>query len=510
MRKKNLTIAISLCAILSSTAVIAQKYADQLIRSGPCNNVTLLCPSGVENDSYAVDLIGDNFARMQTEIGVAATSYLRVGFSTPVTGGSYIAVIVQDGPGLISADALAALSIRLYNDAGTQVKSKIGFQLADLKVFASAGNLKMLRIHSKLGDDVKEVKLNLGGLVSVLNELRVVGVYSFANCEVVDATSIHAEGPCNPIIPIVCPGGIINSANAVSVSETDYAVMAIPLGIAGNAYLDLAFSELGKGGERVGFEIKSNNTLLNVNLLAKINVKVYDNLGNVVKDKSGFALADLEVSPLYPDRYRIHVRTPAGTYQIARIRVTLTSLVSALTDLRVYRAYHIPATYKLDVNTDGPLSFCVGDNVKFTCPGGATGLYTYQWYKNNEVITGATANKYKATTEGAYHIVRTFDGCQSLSPMYNVYTPCKLSLDQVNDISVYPNPSNNTFTIDLPQPFDNDSKVTLSDITGKTIETFQWNAEQKLIIGNQLVAGAYIITLTDNNAFKHIKVMKSN
>ncbi|OSZ80932.1 hypothetical protein CAP36_06745 [Chitinophagaceae bacterium IBVUCB2] len=54
-------------------------------------------------------------------------------------------------------------------------------------------------------------------------------------------------------------------------------------------------------------------------------------------------------------------------------------------------------------------SFCTGSNVLLSVTNNAA--YTYQWYRNNIIISGAISNTYTATTGGNYSVVVTSGSC---------------------------------------------------------------------------------------------------
>ena len=61
--------------------------------------------------------------------------------------------------------------------------------------------------------------------------------------------------------------------------------------------------------------------------------------------------------------------------------------------------YSLPT---ITLTTSGPTTFCNGDSVIISASSNAGGFATWQWYKDNVVISGATNNSYKATTAGTY------------------------------------------------------------------------------------------------------------
>ena len=66
---------------------------------------------------------------------------------------------------------------------------------------------------------------------------------------------------------------------------------------------------------------------------------------------------------------------------------------------------------------------------------------TYQWYLNGVLIPGATGQYYTPTQTGVYYVlVSNENGCESISPNYNLLT---LSINNIAtpSLSIYPNPT---------------------------------------------------------------------
>ncbi|MEI6947913.1 M12 family metallo-peptidase [Paraflavisolibacter sp. H34] len=66
------------------------------------------------------------------------------------------------------------------------------------------------------------------------------------------------------------------------------------------------------------------------------------------------------------------------------------------------------------VTAAGPAAFCEGGSVVLTATAGSG--YTYQWYKDNVFLDGATAASYTAAAAGAYRVQVTEGGCSNNSP----------------------------------------------------------------------------------------------
>lgn len=66
---------------------------------------------------------------------------------------------------------------------------------------------------------------------------------------------------------------------------------------------------------------------------------------------------------------------------------------------------------------------------------------TYQWYLNGVLIPGATGQYYTPTQTGVYYVlVSNENGCQSISPNYNLLT-LSVATIQANSLAIAPNPT---------------------------------------------------------------------
>src|SRR5690606_7002843 len=72
------------------------------------------------------------------------------------------------------------------------------------------------------------------------------------------------------------------------------------------------------------------------------------------------------------------------------------------------------------------------------------GTYTYQWYRNNDLVPGAGSSSLPFNTDvlGAYHVVVTgLNGCSSVSNVVNVNDSAS------NYLFIHPNPNNGQFQV---------------------------------------------------------------
>ncbi|MBC8045822.1 MAG: T9SS type A sorting domain-containing protein, partial [Fimbriimonadaceae bacterium] len=110
-------------------------------------------------------------------------------------------------------------------------------------------------------------------------------------------------------------------------------------------------------------------------------------------------------------------------------------------------------------NQDATTNLCVDPSIKLKANGGAG--VTWQWYKNNVAISGATNVTYFATTMGNYKVsvTKTSTGCSKLSAGVLITHPCRIgeeaeTVTYAGDVSLnlYPNPTDATFILDMNIP----------------------------------------------------------
>ena len=134
-------------------------------------------------------------------------------------------------------------------------------------------------------------------------------------------------------------------------------------------------------------------------------------------------------------------------------------------------------------------------------------MNTYQWRKNNIDIPGATASTYWALNAGSYRcLTEDIEGCAATSNQLRVSIICfplgpnhqKTSdPSDVNEInfSIFPNPSDGSFTINIETETIIPLETRLYDVTGRLVQ------QQTLIAGTQSVqmhqpkAGYYIVEI---------------
>lgn len=125
-----------------------------------------------------------------------------------------------------------------------------------------------------------------------------------------------------------------------------------------------------------------------------------------------------------------------------------------------------------------------------------------QWYKDNEVIYGATGQNYVPTEDGDYFVQIIFEnGCafESETVSVNITEAPDVSLGQnetvLSSIDMYPNPSQGYLHINGVE----NATIVMYDITGRMVlNAYRYNGKDALDI-NKLCSGVYMVLIKDGS-----------
>lgn len=197
-----------------------------------------------------------------------------------------------------------------------------------------------------------------------------------------------------------------------------------------------------------------------------------------------------------------------GYYQLEVSNGTCTS-ITPLTNLMIKQ---IPdaiafAPYGTDI--------CVLGIAKVKCISSPGTGATYQWFLDGVEIPGATNYVYETSTAGDYHvIVYGPNGCSNTSEPITLTADCKLDNGvQQGTIAVFPNPASGNFTVALQNAqLNGEALIQVSDITGRMIYTnntiiANGALTQAIKLGDQIVNGMYVVTITSGNAAWNTRVV---
>jgi hypothetical protein len=135
----------------------------------------------------------------------------------------------------------------------------------------------------------------------------------------------------------------------------------------------------------------------------------------------------------------------------------------------------------------------------------------YQWVDCNDqysTINGETNQTFAVTESGNYSVIITDNGCADTSDCYSVVIETT-ELFSTNDITIYPNPTRDYFTIDLIQDYDQ-IDIEILDMQGQFIRSYSYSGSQCSIEIDlsSCLKGLYFIRMTIDNKLMMFRVVK--
>ena len=123
----------------------------------------------------------------------------------------------------------------------------------------------------------------------------------------------------------------------------------------------------------------------------------------------------------------------------------------------------------------------------------ATTSASYQWYYNQVLISGATAQNYFPLNDGLYQVqVSDSNGCIALSNLFN-YVAVGISSLSIKNVVIFPNPSNDQVTVESEKSI---QLIRIVDQTGRcALSISPKNVNAKFSVKN-ITNGRYIIAIT--------------
>lgn len=134
---------------------------------------------------------------------------------------------------------------------------------------------------------------------------------------------------------------------------------------------------------------------------------------------------------------------------------------------------------------------------------------TFQWVKCDPytLIDGATDQSYLALASGDYAVIITDGDCSDTSDCVTLSDVGYIDLSNVN-ISVYPNPTEGTFTIELAD-FSSSVKIEILNTLGKVVYTNILTSPKTMLDINEFANGIYLVRLTNGEKTNLIKLSKN-
>ncbi|MBD3636982.1 MAG: T9SS type A sorting domain-containing protein [Crocinitomicaceae bacterium] len=156
------------------------------------------------------------------------------------------------------------------------------------------------------------------------------------------------------------------------------------------------------------------------------------------------------------------------------------------------------------------------DTLDVTVSQGGSGLYanatgvSYQWIdcEGPTAISGATTQGFTPTSNGNYAVVITDGPCSDTSDCVVVTNAGLEDNDGYGTITVFPNPSNGSFQLILPQEF-KEVKVELYDMAGRIVYSSIVANENTFITIDvpDLASGTYNLKVIAENATRSVPVV---
>ena len=135
---------------------------------------------------------------------------------------------------------------------------------------------------------------------------------------------------------------------------------------------------------------------------------------------------------------------------------------------------------------------------------------TYQWLdcdNSNAIIPGETGQSYTAITNGNYAVELTENGCVDTTDCVSITSVGVLENTFGDEFAVYPNPTNGNFSINLGAIYES-LIVSITDISGKLIDSKTINQSQILNLEIKEPAGLYIVSFQAGDKKANIRLIK--
>lgn len=137
---------------------------------------------------------------------------------------------------------------------------------------------------------------------------------------------------------------------------------------------------------------------------------------------------------------------------------------------------------------------------------------TYQWINclGMTPIDGATSQSFNANANGDYAVIVAGNNCTDTSTCYTV-TGIGVGItenDFGNSLLIYPNPTDGNFSIELGNIYET-TIITITDISGRAIQTESYNKSQLLNLKIDGPAGVYLLMIESGNKKAVIRLLKA-
>ncbi|MEJ6694373.1 MAG: T9SS type A sorting domain-containing protein, partial [Chitinophagales bacterium] len=135
---------------------------------------------------------------------------------------------------------------------------------------------------------------------------------------------------------------------------------------------------------------------------------------------------------------------------------------------------------------------------------------SYQWLdcdNSNATIPGETGQSYTAVANGNYAVELTENGCIDTTACVNIITTGILENNFGSEFNIYPNPTKGNFSVDLDKTY-NSILITITDLSGRLIESKEYNGTKLLNLKIDEPAGIYLLKIETGNQKAVIRFVK--
>ncbi|MBI4947447.1 MAG: T9SS type A sorting domain-containing protein, partial [Bacteroidetes bacterium] len=117
-----------------------------------------------------------------------------------------------------------------------------------------------------------------------------------------------------------------------------------------------------------------------------------------------------------------------------------------------------------------------------------------------------TNQTYSATASGNYAVIVTQNSCSDTSSCITVNTTTTKEIISAKNISVYPNPSNGKFKIELE--LNSKAQILICNVLGETIYKAQAQQGKQEINISDFANGIYMLKVFNNEQQQYVRIVK--
>lgn len=201
---------------------------------------------------------------------------------------------------------------------------------------------------------------------------------------------------------------------------------------------------------------------------------------------------------------------PAGTGYLFRV-VSTSPAETGEPTTTTYRVVNNPTA---TISPSGIDTICFGTSINLSANTGNN--LTYQWYKGNNTIAGASTPQYTTSLPGSYRVrVTNWAGCTKMSAYKKVVrVQCNRIADNQQRVTAWPVPFTSNLFVSLSDIPATDANITIYDVQGRVI----YNAATAITSDQQLhevstanwPAGMYVLTITAPDFVESTRLIKAD